>query len=195
MMSRKRRPPAAVLRVRRRVCQSLDVAADGRERRAQLVRHVGHEVAADLVGAPEVRDVVQHEHRAALAGRGDRGRARDERAARIALHHQLETLHRPALERGLNLRGDVGVPDELQEVPARARIGQSEHQARGVVHELQATLLVDDEHAFDHARENRLHSGTIARLLGQAPPKLLHRLIQHPRHRSNLVISIIVHRA
>ena len=51
--------------------QGLGVALDGGERRAQLVRDVGDEVAADLIGALEVGDVVQHEDRAA-AGRDDR---------------------------------------------------------------------------------------------------------------------------
>ena len=44
--------------------QRFDVAADGRQRRAQLVRHVRDEVAADLIGAPQVGDVVQHEDHA-----------------------------------------------------------------------------------------------------------------------------------
>ena len=54
--------PARVLVRSRRLEQRLDVAADGRQRRAQLVRDVGDEVAADLVGPPQVGDVVQHEH-------------------------------------------------------------------------------------------------------------------------------------
>ena len=47
--------------------QRLDVAADRGQRRAQLVRDVGDEVAADLIGAPQVGDVVQHEHGAVRA--------------------------------------------------------------------------------------------------------------------------------
>ena len=63
------------------VDQRFGVALDRRQRRAQLVRDVGDEVAADLIGAAQIGDVVQHEHRA--AARGDNRRdARDERAAR-----------------------------------------------------------------------------------------------------------------
>ena len=51
------------------VAERLDVAADGGERRPQFVRHVGDEVAAHLVGATQVGDVVQDEHRAAAARR------------------------------------------------------------------------------------------------------------------------------
>ena len=49
----------------RPVEQRLDVAADGGQRRAQLVRDVGDEVAADPIGAAQVGDVVQDEHGAA----------------------------------------------------------------------------------------------------------------------------------
>ena len=41
--------------------QRLDVAAHGGQRRAQLVRDVGDEVAADPIGAPQLGDVVQHD--------------------------------------------------------------------------------------------------------------------------------------
>ena len=65
MISRNR---ARLLGLRRHlVLQRLDVALDGRERRAQLVRDVGHEVAAHAIGVAQVRDVVQHEHRARRA--------------------------------------------------------------------------------------------------------------------------------
>ena len=73
MISRNRR---VVLGVRLVVEQRFDVAADRRQRRAQLVRDVGDEVAADLIGAPQVGDVVQHQHRAAAAAARDTGAAR-----------------------------------------------------------------------------------------------------------------------
>ena len=61
MISRKRRTSGAA-RIFALVEQRLDVSAHGRERRAQLVRDVGHEVAANPIGAAQVGDVVQHEH-------------------------------------------------------------------------------------------------------------------------------------
>ena len=51
----------------RAVEQRLDVAAHGGERRAQLVRDVGDEVAADAIGAAQVGDVVQDQHGPARA--------------------------------------------------------------------------------------------------------------------------------
>ena len=66
MISRNRRLSSALDVV---FGQRLDVAADGGQRRAQLVRDVGDEVAADLIGAPQVGDVVQHEHGAVRADR------------------------------------------------------------------------------------------------------------------------------
>ena len=47
----------------RRIAQGLDVSPDGGERRAQLVRHVGDEIPANLIRALQVGDVVQDEHR------------------------------------------------------------------------------------------------------------------------------------
>src|SRR5690606_5713903 len=52
--------------------QRLDVPTDGGERRAQLVRDVGDEVAPDAIRAPQVGDVVQHENGAATGGRTGR---------------------------------------------------------------------------------------------------------------------------
>ena len=56
--------PLAFVSARVALEQHLDVSANRRQRRSQLVRHVGHEVAADLVDAPELGDVVQHDDRA-----------------------------------------------------------------------------------------------------------------------------------
>ena len=48
-------------RVGAAVEQRLDVAAHRGQRRAQLVRDVGDEVAADAIGAAQIGDVVQHD--------------------------------------------------------------------------------------------------------------------------------------
>ena len=78
--------------------QGLDVSLDGGQRRPQFVRDVGDEVAADAIRAPEVGDVVQHEHRAgrALGARNGRGADRHDQAL---LQRQLDALRlrgRPA---------------------------------------------------------------------------------------------------
>ena len=70
--------------------ERLDVAADRGERRAQLVRDVGHEVAAHAIGAAQLGDVVQHDARRRWRGRRDRGAAdRHDEAVR---QRQLEAL-------------------------------------------------------------------------------------------------------
>ena len=81
------------LRVLGIVEQRFGVALDRGERRAQLVRDVGDEVAADLVGAAQVGDVVQDQHGAA-AGGDHRCHARDEGAGDLARHRQLEPFRR-----------------------------------------------------------------------------------------------------
>ena len=84
MTSRNRAP---VLGADRLVGERLDVAPDRGERRPQLVRDVGHEVAAHLVGAPQVGDVVEHQHGAVgrrAPTRGARGPPRGARRLRPA---------------------------------------------------------------------------------------------------------------
>ena len=64
------------------VHQRFDVAAHRRQRRAQLVRHVRHEIAPHAIDPAQIADVVQHEHGAATFGaRGCGLRAKNARAA------------------------------------------------------------------------------------------------------------------
>ena len=60
------------------------ISANGRQRRAKLVGDVGHEVAPNLVGAPEVGDVVHHEDHAVRAVADRRRRPRDDRTRGVA---------------------------------------------------------------------------------------------------------------
>ena len=69
MISRKRRADGGVGAA---VEQRLDVAAHRGERRPQLVRDVGDEVAADAIGAAQIGDVVQHDDGAAWRAGCDR---------------------------------------------------------------------------------------------------------------------------
>ena len=54
------------LRVRRvhgvRVGQRLAEPLDGRHRRPQLVRHIGHEIPANPFKLPQPRDIMEHDH-------------------------------------------------------------------------------------------------------------------------------------
>jgi len=76
--------PARVLGAGVGVEQRLDVPADRGQRGPELVRDVGDEVATDPIGASQVRDVVEDEHRPTVTRRAHRrgpatntGRARD----------------------------------------------------------------------------------------------------------------------
>ncbi len=94
------------------VQQRFGVALDGGERRAQLVRDVGHEVAANLVGALEVGDVVHHEHRA--APRRFHGRhAGHQRAGGVAREGQLQAVGLLAGQRAADVFHDARVADGL----------------------------------------------------------------------------------
>ena len=112
MMSRNLRVPSLLVGL---VDERFGVALDGGERRAQLVRDVGDEVAADLIGAPQIGDVVQHEHRAA-AGRDDRRDSRHQRAADVAVagQGQLEPVWLFAGQHARDLIGDARVLDRVR---------------------------------------------------------------------------------
>ncbi len=51
--------------------QCLHIAANRRQGRPELVRHIRDEVAADLIDALQLGDVVQHHHDACVAGLAD----------------------------------------------------------------------------------------------------------------------------
>ena len=74
------------------VDECFDVAADRCQRGAQLVRHVGDEVTANLIGPAEIGNVVEHEHGAA-ACTGHRRGACDEYAREVAPQRQLLRVH------------------------------------------------------------------------------------------------------
>ena len=72
----------ALFRLDRLFHQRFDISADRGQRRAQLVRHVGDEIAPHAVDPPQIADVVEHEDGAVPSNaRGGRLRAEDTRAA------------------------------------------------------------------------------------------------------------------
>ena len=141
--------------------QRFRVALDRGQRRAQFVRHVGDEIAPHLIGFPQLGDVVQHQHGAATGG-GHRRDARDQRAGRVARHRQLEAFGFLALQRAADVVDDAGMANRF-DVGVIDRSGlELQDPARGVVDELQAAMFVHDQHALDHAGEDRLHPRAVA---------------------------------
>ena len=61
---------------------------------------------------------------------------------------------------------------------------------RGLVGELQAPLRIDDDDAFDHAGEDGFHPRAVARLFGQPAAEILHRVVERPRCRAQLVVAV-----
>ena len=75
----------AGLLVERTSQQRLGVALDGGDRRAELVAHVGHEVAAHHEQPPQPRHVPQHHHHATAARRERSHVERDGSRSRLQL--------------------------------------------------------------------------------------------------------------
>ena len=88
-----------------------------------------------------------------------------------------------AAKRGAEPRGDVRLPNDFEIVPAFGAVLQPQHPPRGGVHELHPPLLVDDEHAFDHAAEDRFHAGPIGLEIRGPLADLADRVVQRPRDR------------
>ena len=146
------------------VHQRFDVAAHRRQRRAQLVRHVRHEIAPHAIDPAQIADVVQHEHGAATFGaRGCGLRAEDTRTAGDAHRVERHFDRRPVLpfQRGAQLADDAGLAHSLDVVAPKQIVFEVQHAPRGVVRETQPPVAVHDEHAFDHAREDGRHARAI----------------------------------
>ena len=176
--------------------QRLDVAADRRQRRAQLVRDVGDEVAPDLIGAPQIGDVVQHQHRAAAAARRHRRGARHERPARVARQRQLAAVDAarraappPAARRcrdGGSLPG-TGRPTadaSTRSISCAARLTSCRRPCRSTT----STPSTMPERIASIRARSRDSSSSRA-------PELLHRRVEHARHGAELVGAVVVARA
>ena len=74
-----------------------------------------------------------------------------------ALHGVERHLYRRtvfAFQRGAKLADNAGLAHRLDIVPAQKVALQIQHAPRGVVREPQSSLAVDNEHTFDHARQD-----------------------------------------
>ena len=78
---------------------------------------------------------------------------------------------------------------------ASGRIREPQHAARGVVGELHAAVLVDHQHALDHAREDRFHPRAILRQLRDASAQILHGVVEDARDSGDLVAAEVADRA
>ena len=154
------------------------------------MRHVGDEIAAHLIGLAQLGDVVQHQHRTA-AGGGDRGDARHQRPRGVAGHRQLQALGVFAEQRAADVLDNARMADRLDVRMIDRSLLELEQAARRVVHQLQSTLLVHHQHAFDHAGEDCLHAGPIALEAVDAAAELVHRLVHRPRDVAEIIVLVI----
>ena len=86
---------------------------------------------------------------------------------------------------------DRRMPDRLDIVPPDRQLVELQHLPRGVVHELQPPLRIDDDDAFDHAGQDRFHAAAVSGELAQPPAELLHRLVERSRHLAELVVAVV----
>ncbi len=137
---------------------------------------------------------MQDEHGAADVGGEYGGRARDEDRVGRARQRQLTPLAGAPRERFAELRGDLRVPHDLEVVAPLGGLLELQHPARGAVDEQEPALLVDHEHAFDHAAQDRGHARAVGFELGGAPCHLTDRVVQHPRDRADFVGAVVARR-
>ncbi len=123
--------------------------------------------------------------------RDHRRHTRHQRANRVARHGQLEPLGLLSGQRPADVIDDARMTDGFDVQMIDGLLFQLEDPARGVVHQLNAALVVDHQHALDHAGENRLHPRAIAKQAVHAPPELLHRLVHAARDGAEVVVAVI----
>jgi hypothetical protein len=111
-------------RVERQVLQRLDEAGQHRQRRADLVRHVGHEVAPHRLGLLQRRDVARQQHAAI--------RRRDAVAPRAARHGAWRAAGcRRSPRRGVVALKPVGAKPGSRTRFADAAAGHARRRCRG----------------------------------------------------------------
>ena len=179
---------------RRLVEQGFDVAANRGERRAQLVRDVGDEITADLIGAATLGDVVEHEDRAAASFARDRHRVRDEHAARVPIERHFHRRGEVAREGLRQLGGDVGLTHDLQKVLVGDRRRQPQHRSQRGVGEDEPAGAVHEHHALHHAAQDRVHVRALARHVGEAGTEVPGGLVEHRRHGADFVSAVVARR-
>src|SRR5687768_2093108 len=68
---------------------------------------------------------------------------------------------------------------------------EPQHTTGGIVDVLQATLVIDDQHAFHHARENSDHARAVARKFVDSTVQLTHRAVKATRDLANVVVAVV----
>ena len=160
--------------------QRLDETLDRRDRRLELVRDVGHEVAAHRLEALEAGHVVEHDHRAdglVVVLTSQQGAVGLERAVVVA-HAQGEfALHGGAPGQRLGDGAlEFGVARDLLDAATYGGAAVGAKQTGGrLVQGDHALVRVDGDHALDHADEHGLALVALAR----ERPDLLVELLGH----------------
>ena len=139
--------------VQRAVLERLDEPADRGERRAQLVRRVGHEVAADLLHAPAVGDVVEGDHRPVRGALHARETARPTSAYTRRRWWTWTSASRrsPVRRTSSTSDGDLALAHGLQVVAARG-MAQGEPAAEALVGQEDGPLVVHGQQPLVHRR-------------------------------------------
>jgi hypothetical protein len=144
----------------------------------------------NLIGAPQIGDVVQHEHR--TASRRDHGSdPGDERAIDIACDRQLETVRLFSVEHAPQLIDDAGVANGFEIRVIDCVVVNVQHPPRSVVDVLEPALIVHDQNAFDHAGENGDHAGAVTRQIIDTPAELVDGGVHRARDLADFVVAVV----
>jgi hypothetical protein len=86
------------------------------------------------------------------------------------------------------------VADHLHVGASGGLFGDAQHVLRGAVDQLYPPLAIHDQHALDHAREDRFGPCPVARQILDAASELLRGAVERPRHGAELVLAEVVRR-
>ena len=157
--------------------EGLGGRADGRDRRAELVRDVGHEVAPQRLEPAQVGHVDEHREQPARLSR--EARRVDEQASRLdAGQVDLPERHGASGARAVDQLVQVGVTDDLdEELVLRVR-PEEQHRPQRRVHHDDAAVLVEDEDPLLHALEDATLQIALAPELAQVPFEAPRELVE-----------------
>jgi hypothetical protein len=172
------------------VQERLGVSLDGRERGAQLVRHVGDEFAARLLQALQLGDVVEHrdrsDHRAVVAV--ERRQAGVQDALLLAAQHlDLAAERCGRFERRLD--GELQPRDarRLQRPQPFERRRRVENPLEGTVRQENPAGGIGQEHPFHHPLQHGAHLVALAQEQRQPLVELIGHAVEGALHVPHLV--------
>ena len=167
--------------VDRALFERFDQRLQRRDRRAQLVRDVGHEIAPRGLGAVQVGDILEHQELTLFGQVGGDGLD----PARLAASAQLDQVgDRRGVARGVSQLDQLRVAYARQPAPVEPFVAEHARGAGVAEHDL--VVGVQHDHAIGHVLEDGVHLGPLLFELFQDAPQATMGQVQAVQQRCDI---------